>query len=139
MPIVDSATLFGRCLATIRRDLGITQEQFARRIGITRTGLAQVETGRATLSLHGILRIGQKIADDRVDQDATVLFRLLYLSARELQRQGIRVLNRPLRPGDDLLLTERIDRAVGIIFQREFREKYVLVDVVDFDDDEDEP
>lgn len=134
-PIVDSATLFGRCMATIRADLGFTQAEMAALLRVSRPTLTHIETGRATPSFHVLLRLGQRVADRRVDADATAVLALLQFSARALQAQGVRVLNRPVREGDVLLDFAKIDRVVGRVFDQEFRE-YPRLEVTDFADDD---
>lgn len=62
---------------------------------------------------------------------------LLHLSARALQADGIRVLNRPVREGDVILDFAKIDRVVGRVFDREFRE-YIPAKIADFSGDDDE-
>ncbi len=136
-PIVDSATLFGRCIAMIRADLGLTQAQMAALLRVSRPTLTHFETGRATPSFHVLLRLGQRVADARVDSDATSVLALMHLSARALQADGIRVLNRPVREGDVILDFAKIDRVIGRVFDREFRE-YVPAKLVDFAGDDDE-
>ncbi len=136
-PIVDTATLFGRCLAMIRADLGLTQGEMASLLRVSRPTITHFETGRATPSFHVLLRLGQRVADARVDSDATAVLALLHLSARALQMDGIRVLNRPVREGDVILDFPKIDRVIGRVFDREFRE-YVPAKLVDFAGDDDE-
>ncbi len=136
-PIVDSATLYGRCLAMIRADLGLTQGEMAALLRVSRPTITHFETGRATPSFHVLLRLGQRVADARVDSDATAVLALMHLSARALQADGIRVLNRPVREGDVILDFPKIDRVIGRVFDREFRE-YVPAKLVDFAGDDDE-
>ena len=136
-PIVDSATLFGRCLAMIRADLGLTQGEMATLLRVSRPTITHFETGRATPSFHVLLRLGQRVADARVDSDATAVLALMHLSARALQADGVRVLNRPVRDGDVILDFPKIDRVIGRVFDREFRE-YVPAKLVDFAGDDDE-
>ncbi len=134
-PIVDSATLFGRCLAVIRADLGLTQAAMAALLRVSRPTLTHFETGRATPSFHVLLRLGQTVAHSRVDSDATAVIALLHLTAGALQADGIRVLNRPVREGDVILDFAKIDRVVGRVFDREFRE-YVPAKIVQFAGDD---
>ena len=136
-PIVDSATLFGRCLAMIRADLGLTQGEMAALLRVSRPTITHFETGRATPSFHVLLRLGQRVADARVDSDATAVLALMHLSARALQADGVRVLNRHVREGDVILDFPKIDRVIGRVFDREFR-GYVPAKLVDFASDDDE-
>ena len=134
-PIVDSATLFGRCLATVRKDLGLTQAEFAETVGITRPGLSRLEAGRSTPSFYLLMRLGQRVRP-RSGADAASIIALVYLSATALRRQGVRVINRPRDDGDLLLANARLDRVVGAVYDREFRER-PLVDVFEYDCDGD--
>jgi len=134
---VDSATLFGRCIAMNRADLGLTQGELAAMLRVSRPTITHFETGRATPSFHVLLRLGQRVADARVDSDATAVLALMHLSARALQADGIRVLNRPVREGDVILDFAKIDRVIGRVFDREFRE-YVPAKLADFAGDDQE-
>lgn len=136
-PIVDSATLFGRCLAMIRADLGLTQAAMAALLRVSRPTLTHIETGRATPSFHVLLRLGQRVADARLDSDATAVLALMHLTATALQSEGIRVLNRPIREGDVIVKFAKIDRVVGRVFDREFRE-HIRVGVAQFAGDDDD-
>ncbi len=118
-PIIDSATLFGRCLACVRRDLGLTQEEFAASIGLTRPGLARIEGGRATPSYYVLMRMGQRIRPRR-GADAASIITLVYLSATAFRRRGVRVVNRPRAPGDAILSIAQIDRVIGAVYDAEF-------------------
>ncbi|HUY87028.1 MAG TPA: helix-turn-helix transcriptional regulator [Acidimicrobiales bacterium] len=51
---ISSATELGRALARGRSDAGITQEEMARRLGVDRSYLARLETGRSTEQLRRI-------------------------------------------------------------------------------------
>lgn len=120
-PVVDSATLFGRCLFAVRGDLGYTQGEFAELMGISRPMLTHIETGRTTPSFHVLLRLGQRVADERQESDATAVLALFHMSAQALVDAGVRVVNRPRRDTDDVLETVRIDRVVGRVFDEQFR------------------
>ena len=50
---------FGRRIKNLRKELGVSQENFASKIGMDRTYLASVEAGRRNISLNNI----NKIAD----------------------------------------------------------------------------
>ena len=50
---------FGTALKTLRNDLGISQEQFALRIGMDRTYYASVESGKRNLSIQNIQKIAK--------------------------------------------------------------------------------
>lgn len=125
-PIVDSATLFGRCIAVIRADLGLTQAQMAAMLRVSRPTLTHFETGRATPSFHVLLRLGQRVAKARVDSDATAAPALLHPTASALQADGIRVLNRPDDdppveddpPAEDDDILARLDKAYRAVRAR---------------------
>ena len=141
MPVTDSATLFGRCIAAIRHDLGLTQLEFATRVGISRQAITHVEAGRTTLSFFALVRIGERLTKERKDHDTAALFSLFRYCAVELSRAGIRVRNRPRRPGDESVSVARVDRVVAHVFDRRFREYIEVVpvdgiDILEEDDDE---
>jgi transcriptional regulator with XRE-family HTH domain len=136
MPVVDSALLFGRCIATIRKSLHLTQQQFARRLRITRSALAQVETGRSTINFFTLIRLGEELAEERVDEDPTAALSLFHLSAAALQDDGVRVVNRPPKSGDNTLSTADIDFEVMRIYRAHLAERYRRVRVVRFEYDD---
>ena len=130
--VIDSASLFGRCVAAVRKDLGLTQSEFARTVGLTRPGLTRLETGRSTPSFYLLMRLGQRVQRARSGADAASIIALVYLSATALRRQGVRVVNRPREESDHLLDQARVDRVVGAVFDREFRE-FEHVDMFHYD------
>lgn len=137
--LVPSALLFGRCMAAMRQDLGLSQAEVAERLRLTRPALTQIENGRATPSFHVLMWLGQYVGNERQDRDAAAVFALFHMSARALRAHGVRVVNRVRREDDVVLETARIDRVVGAVFDAEFRE-FVPVEIVTFagDDDEDD-
>lgn len=48
----DLYTRFGRQLRTARRDAGLTQEEVAERVGLTRTSITNIERGMQHISLR---------------------------------------------------------------------------------------
>lgn len=48
---------FGLALKNLRNELGLSQEQFALKIGMDRTYYASVESGKRNLSLNNIFKI----------------------------------------------------------------------------------
>lgn len=134
--VIDSMTLFGRCIAAVRKDLQLSQAELAERLKISRPALTHIETGRASPSFYVLMRLGQNVAEGRVDRDAAAVFTLFHMSAGALRREGIRVVNRPRQEGDVIAETARIDRVVGAVFDREFREM-VPVQVIRFAGDDD--
>ena len=50
---------FGLALKSLRNELGISQEQFALKIGMDRTYYASVESGKRNLSIQNILKISR--------------------------------------------------------------------------------
>jgi DNA-binding XRE family transcriptional regulator len=136
-PIVDTATLFGRCVAVMRKDIGLSQGAFAEQLGISRPSLTHIETGRTPPTFFLLLKFGQHVGRQRLDRDATALLALLHMTATALRAEGIRVKNRPRRDTDEIVDAARIDRVVGRIYDGEFRE-VIPVRVVTFDGDDDD-
>ena len=136
--MVDSVTLFGRCVAVMRKDSGLSQAAVAEHLGISRPALTHIETGRTPPTFYLFLRIGAFVGKRRLDGDPTALHALYHLAARALSAEGIRVRNRPRRDDDVVADTARIDRVVGTIYHRKFQE-LVPVQIVRFDGDADEP
>lgn len=136
--LIDSPTLFGRCIAQLRKDLGLSQAEFARQIRMSRQAITRIESGKSTLSFFALMRLSFRI--DRKRSDALALFALFDLCVDELQDAGIRVVNRNARPGDDLVPTARLDRFVGHVFEQEF-ERFTDLGpgrVAEFQDDDDD-
>jgi len=138
--MVDSATLFGRCLALMRRSIRVSQAEFAEQLEISRPSLTHIETGRTPPGFYTLMKMGQRVGAGRLDRDATAMIALFHLSARALSAEGIPVRNRPRREDDILLDNESLDRVIGRVFDGDFRE-IVPVQVVTFagEDDDDEP
>ena len=135
--VIDSASLFGRCVAAMRKDLGLTQQEFAKTVGLTRPGLTRLETGRSTPSFYMLMRLGQRVQQARSGADASSIIALVYLSATALRRHGVRVVNRPRKADDRLLDQARVDRVVGAVFDREFRQ-HPHVEVFHYDEQRDD-
>lgn len=49
--------LLGRAVAKRRKELGLTQADVGRRIGLSRASLANIETGRQKVLLHQVYRL----------------------------------------------------------------------------------
>lgn len=138
-PKVSSALLFGRCIATVREDLGLTQAELARRLNLSRAALAQIESGRSAPSFWVLMRLGQRCGEEREDRDATAIFFLFHATARELQGHGVRVVNRMLEEGERTIPVAQIDRAVGRVYDRVYDPtdvQFIPVHVVQFQDDD---
>ncbi len=135
--IVDSATLFGRCVAVMRKDSRLSQAVFAEQLGISRPALTHIETGRTPPTFYLSNRIARFVGRRRLDGDVTALYELFHLAAQALVDEGVLYRNRPLRE-EDLIVNEAfIDRIVGGIYHREFRE-LVEVELVSFRGDADD-
>ncbi len=52
----------GRVLRTWREELGLSQEQFARRAGVDRTWIGTIERGESNLSFEGIQQFLQALS-----------------------------------------------------------------------------
>lgn len=50
-------TSLGKAIATKRNELGLTQALVAKKIGLTRASLANIETGRQKVLLHHVYRL----------------------------------------------------------------------------------
>ena len=146
MPIIDTPTLFGRCIAVLRRALDLTQAEFGTRVGLTREGITRVEAGRATLTFFSLVRVSDRLGKE--DRAAAELFEFFELCIEEMNERGFRVLNRPRRPGDRLLPIARVDRIVAHVYE-ELLDEYLEAlrerdydiaddDYVDEDDDDDD-
>lgn len=144
-PIVHTALLLGRCIATMRDDLGVSQAELARRLRLSRASFGHVETGRTTPSFYVLTRLGAHFRRERADLNAAAVVSLFELSVHALRERGVQVWNRPPRENDVLLDVARIDRIVGIVFEAEFnayRRAVPAHDAVTFagdDDDDDDP
>ena len=63
-PLSDVTREFGRRVQQRRKELGLTQEAAAERMGLHWTYLGQVERGRRNVSLHNIVRIAEGLEMD---------------------------------------------------------------------------
>jgi DNA-binding XRE family transcriptional regulator len=115
MPIIDTPTLFGRCIAVLRRELMLTQAEFGDLVGLTREGVTRVESGRATLTFYALIRLSYNVG--KVNRGAAEVFEFFELCIEEMNARGIKVLNRARRPGDILLATSRVDRIVAHVYE----------------------
>lgn len=52
---------FGNRLTQVRRSTGLTQEQLARRLGINRTTLVNIEKGRQRVAVHQLIEFAQAL------------------------------------------------------------------------------
>lgn len=136
-PRVSSALLFGRCIAAVREDLGLTQAELAERLAVSRAALAQIESGRSAPSFWLLMRLGQRVGQERDDRDATAIFALFHATARELREHGVRTVNRMLEDDEPTIPVAQVDRAVGRVFDEEFAQ-LVPVRVASFGGEDDE-
>jgi transcriptional regulator with XRE-family HTH domain len=63
-PISDAARVLGQRVRARRRELGLSQEAMAERIGIHWTFLGQLERGRRNLNLHNLLKLAEGLGID---------------------------------------------------------------------------
>ena len=56
----------GAAVAQRRRSLGLTQEDLASRIGMTRASLASIETGRQSVLLHQVYELADALGLDGI-------------------------------------------------------------------------
>lgn len=136
-PIVDSATLFGRCVAVMRKDTGLSQAVFAEQLGISRPALTHIETGRTPPTFYLSNRIARFVGRRRLDGNVTALYALFHRAAEALVAEGFPFRNRPPREGEPILHPASIDRVVGGIYHHEFRE-LIPVQILQFDGDADD-
>ena len=54
---MDNSTIIGRNVKDIRKDLDLTQEEFAEQLNINAQFLSQVETGKAGISIDNAINI----------------------------------------------------------------------------------
>ena len=54
-------TSLGKAIATKRNELGLTQAFVAKKIGLTRASLANIETGRQKVLLHHVYRLASAL------------------------------------------------------------------------------
>jgi len=134
-PRISTALLFGRCIAAVREDLGLTQAQLAERLELSRPALAQMESGRSAPSFWVMMRIGEHLGEGFAGRDSTAIMALLRASARELRDQGVRIVNRIVDPDELTVPVAQIDRAVARVYDREFA-RFVPVEVIYLDDGE---
>lgn len=135
--IVDSATLFGRCVAVMRKDAGLSQAVFAEQLGISRPALTHIETGRTPPTFYLSNRIARFVGRRRRDGDVTALYGLFHRAAEAVAAEGVPYRNRPPRDDEQIVNSAFIDRIVGTVYQREFRE-LIPVEIVRFDGDADD-
>ena len=57
MANLDNSTIIGRNIKNIRKDLDLTQEDFAEQLNINAQFLSQIETGKAGISLDNAINI----------------------------------------------------------------------------------
>ena len=57
MAKLDNSTIIGRNVKDIRKDLDLTQEEFAEQLNINSQFLSQVETGKAGISIDNAINI----------------------------------------------------------------------------------
>ena len=61
-PIEPCHRLLGTRIEHIRTTLGLTQQELAKRVGLTRASIANIETGRHRFLLHVVERFAQALS-----------------------------------------------------------------------------
>jgi transcriptional regulator with XRE-family HTH domain len=59
--VIRSGTDFGRTIAELRRQRGLTQEELSGRSGLGRSALAKIEAGKTTLFVDHLLRLLRRL------------------------------------------------------------------------------
>ena len=122
MLTVDSALLFGRCIATIRKDAGMTQAALARLIGISRPAVTHMETGRTPPSWSAFMHLETCLhrgGEPAPTDPAVTLIDLFRKSVTALPARGFRMrLSTRPRAADDEgdVAVAQVDRVVGRCF-----------------------
>lgn len=128
MPFVDVATLYGRCLYTLRRAAELSQVQFAQELDISSAALSQLELGKTTPSFRLSIEVGERLREHGVIDNSSGILRLLDAAARDLHYGGAWVVNRPLDFGEPAVPLHGIDRVVGRLYDAA-RPRYEIVPV----------
>ena len=63
----DLQTAFGRNLATLRKQRGLSQEAFADLLGVHRTYMGGVERGERNLTLRSVERLAARVGVPALD------------------------------------------------------------------------
>lgn len=136
--MIDTATLFGRALVVVRRSSGLKQSELAEVVGLKRAAVTHLETGRTTPTFYVLMRLGDRLRKSRVVRDPTTLVELVHETARELNRRGVRVVNRPLRPEeeDQRTPTPEIDLVVARIYDEWLQDETDIEQDDLYEDDE---
>lgn len=136
--MIDTATIFGRALFAVRSAAGLKQSELARVVGLKRSAVTHLETGRTTPTFYSLMRLGDRLRKNGVLADPTTLIQLVHETARELNRRGVRVVNRPLRPEEEIRRTptDAIDRIVARIYDEWLQDEADIEQDDTYEDDE---
>ncbi len=115
---VQLTAVFGAVVACCRQDLGETQAAFADRIGLERSLLARIETGRNTATIEDVAVFDQAFHGPRGDG----AFSLTVRCVNEAKRRGIAVLTRRQEAPEGSLPLPRssLVRLVAVVFESRF-------------------
>ena len=96
--------VFGRIVAGLRQELGVSQVSFAAELGWDVGRLARIETGRSDASVSHVFVLGEAFCERGFIQGSGELMRLVSLVVAELER----------RPA------ARLERVVSVVLDRWF-------------------
>lgn len=83
----------GRAIADRRNELGLTQEEVARQLGLSRASLANIETGRQKILLHYLYLIATALKVSRVEDLLPAAAGLATDTPQEIQIGGDELTN----------------------------------------------
>ena len=114
---VDLATIIGRIVASLRKEMGITQAALAGHMKWDRSVLARIEAGRNTANIDNIFELEEQFMADRLIEGHGDLTKLCALVVHEARRRGLRpVVGHTESPeGEEPVEAPSLDRIVGRI------------------------
>lgn len=93
---------FGRRLRQLRRSAGLTQEQLARRLGLNRTTVVNIEGGRQRVAVHQLVELADALGCEPSELLLAAGMSYEALSTSKVQHDG---------PGADFLLLVQAKKA----------------------------